>query len=97
MRLNPLLMEKLAGPEEYTAGRDLEESGAIRITEEDRGMIRCSVADQGTCSVTLTRRLVIHCDCDTFLHKGCCRHGCCRRKQDRNSGSACVQEKRNYM
>ena len=74
MRLNPLLMEKLAGPEEYTAGRDLEETGAVRITEEDKGMIRCSVADQGTCNVTLTRRLVIHCDCDIFLRKGCCRH-----------------------
>ena len=74
MRLNPLLMEKLAGPEEYAAGRDLEETGAVRITEEDKGMIRCSVADQGTCNVTLTRRLVIHCDCDVFLRKGCCRH-----------------------
>ena len=56
------------------AGRDLEETGAVRITEEDRGMIRCAVAGQRTCSVTLTRRLVIHCDCDVFLHKGCCRH-----------------------
>ena len=27
MRLNPLLMERLAGPEEYAAGRDLEEQG----------------------------------------------------------------------
>ena len=74
MRLNPLLMEKLAGPEEYTAGRDLEETGAVKITEEDKGMIRYAVAGQGTHTVTLTRRLVIHCDCDTFLHKGCCRH-----------------------
>ena len=74
MRLNPLLMEKLAGPEEYNAGRDLEEQGSVKIAEEDRGMIRCTVAEQGTHSVTLTRRLVIHCDCDTFLHKGCCRH-----------------------
>ena len=40
MRLNPLLMEKLAGPEEYTAGRDMEETGAVKITEEDKGMIR---------------------------------------------------------
>ena len=29
MRLNPLLMEKLAGAEEYAAGRDLEETGAV--------------------------------------------------------------------
>ena len=74
MRLNPLLMEKLAGPEEYAAGRDLEEQGTVKIAEEDRGMIRCTVTDQGLHSVTLTRRLVIHCDCETFLRKGCCRH-----------------------
>ena len=74
MRLNPLMMEKLAGPEEYAAGRDLEEIGAVKITEEDKGMIRCTVAGQGPHNVTLTRRLVIHCDCDVFLKKGCCRH-----------------------
>ena len=74
MRLNPLLMEKLSGPEEYTAGRDLEETGAVRITEEDKGMIRFTVTGPGTYIVTLTKRLVIHCDCDTFLRKGCCRH-----------------------
>lgn len=74
MRLNPLLMEKLAGPEEYAAGRDLEEAGAVKTAEEDKGMIRYTVADQGLQAVTLTRRLVIHCDCDVFLHKGCCRH-----------------------
>ena len=74
MRLNPLLMEKLAGAEEYAAGRDLEETGAVKITEEDKGMIRCAVGGQGPHNVTLTRRLVIHCDCDVFLHKGCCRH-----------------------
>ena len=74
MRLNPLLMEKLAGPEEYAAGRDLEEIGAVKIAEEDKGMIRYTVAGQGPHTVTLTRRLVIHCDCDIFLRKGCCRH-----------------------
>ena len=74
MRLNPLLMEKLAGEEEYAAGRDLEETGAVKITEEDKGMIRCAVGGQGPHNVTLTRWLVIHCDCDVFLHKGCCRH-----------------------
>ena len=74
MRLNPLLMEKLAGDEEYAAGKDLEETGAVKITEEDKGLIRCSVGGQGPHNVTLTRRLVIHCDCDVFLRKGCCRH-----------------------
>ncbi len=74
MRLNPLLMEKLAGEEEYAAGRDLEEIGAVKIIEEDKGMIRCAVGGQGPHIVALTRRLVIHCDCDVFLHKGCCRH-----------------------
>ena len=74
MRLNPLLMEKLAGPEEYAAGRDLEELGAVKTDEEDKGMVRYTVAGQGTHSVTLTKRLVIHCDCDVFLRRGCCRH-----------------------
>lgn len=74
MRLNPALMEKLAGEEAYSAGRDLEELGAVRITEEDRGMIRYTVADPDIHTVTLTRRLVIHCDCDEFLRRGCCRH-----------------------
>ena len=31
MRLNPMLMEKLAGEEEFSAGRDLEESGAVKV------------------------------------------------------------------
>ena len=55
MRLNPLLMEKLAGPEEYAAGRDLEEAGAVKTAEADKGMIRYTVADQGLQVVTLTR------------------------------------------
>ena len=76
MRLNPLLMEKLAGEEEYAAGRDLEELGAVKIAEEDKGMIRCTVTDRGAHSVTLTRRLVIHCDCDgTRWRSGCTRIG----------------------
>ena len=74
MRLNPLLMEKLSGPEEYAAGKDLEELGAVKIAEEDKGIIRYTVTGQGAHSVTLTRRLVIHCDCNAFLRRGCCRH-----------------------
>ena len=74
MRLNPLLMEKLAGEEEYAAGRDLDEAGAVRIAEEDRGMIRYTVADEHLQAVTLTRKLVVHCGCDVFLRRGCCRH-----------------------
>ena len=74
MRLNPHLMEKLAGPEEYAAGKDLEEQGAVRIAEEDKGMLRCTVSGTELNTVTLTRRLVVHCDCDTFLRRGCCRH-----------------------
>lgn len=74
MRLNPMLMEKLAGEEEYTAGRDLEEFGAVRVTEEDKGMIRYAVAGPEPHTVTLTKRLVLYCDCEAFLKKGCCRH-----------------------
>ena len=35
MRLNPLLMEKLGGPEEYAAGKDLEELGESGIVHAD--------------------------------------------------------------
>ena len=74
MRLNPYLMEILAGPEEFAAGKDLDDLSAVKIAEEDKGLIRFSVADSQLHNVTLTRRLVIHCDCDTFLRRGCCRH-----------------------
>ena len=74
MRLNPILMEKLAGEEEFSAGRDLEESGAVKVAEEDRGMIRYTIAGAPPQSVTITRQLVIHCSCGIFLKKGCCRH-----------------------
>ena len=74
MRLNPMLMEKLAGEEEFSAGRDLEESGAVKVAEEDRGMIRYTIADTPPQTVTLTRQLVLHCSCGVFLKKGCCRH-----------------------
>ena len=74
MRLNPMLMEKLAGEEEFSAGRDLEESGAVKVSEEDRGMIRYTIAGTPPQTVTLTRQLVLHCSCGVFLKKGCCRH-----------------------
>jgi hypothetical protein len=74
MRLNPIMMEKLAGPEECAAGKDLEELGAVKIAEEEKGLIRFTVAGTVPHTVTLTRRLVIHCDCDVYTHKGCCRH-----------------------
>ena len=74
MRLNPMLMEMLAGEEEFSAGRDLEESGAVKVAEEDRGMIRYTIAGTPPQTVTLTRQLVLHCSCGVFLKKGCCRH-----------------------
>ena len=74
MRLNPIMMEKLAGPEEFSAGKDLEELGAVKIAEEEKGLIRFTVAGTVPHTVTLTRRLVIHCDCDVYTQKGCCRH-----------------------
>ena len=74
MRLNPMLMEKLAGEEEFSAGRDLEENGAVKVAEEDRGMIRYTIAGTPPQTVTLTRQLVLHCSCGVFLKKGCCRH-----------------------
>lgn len=74
MRLNPVMMEKLAGPEAFSAGKDLEEIGAVRIAEEDKGLIRFTVADTELHTVTLTRRLIIHCDCEVFTRSGCCCH-----------------------
>ena len=74
MKLNPLLMEKLAGEEEFAAGRDLEEAGAVKVAEEDRGMIRYTIAGAPPQTVTLTRQLVLHCSCADFLKRGCCRH-----------------------
>ena len=59
MRLNPLLMEQLAGEEEYAAGRELEESGSVKIGEQDSSLIRYTVAGKPPRTVTLTRSLTI--------------------------------------
>ena len=74
MKLNPLQMEQLAGEEEFSAGRELEEAGAVKIGEQDSTMIRYIVAGKPPCSVTLTRSLTLHCECETFMRRGCCRH-----------------------
>ena len=74
MRLNPLLMETAAGAEEYAAGRDLEENGAVRLTEEDRSLVRYRVAGMPPATVTLTRDLDIRCTCETCAKHGACRH-----------------------
>jgi len=74
MRLNPLQMERMAGEEEYAAGRELEESGSIKAAEQDGTKIRYTVAGKPPRNVTLDRDLEIRCECDTFLSRGCCRH-----------------------
>ncbi len=74
MRLNPSQMEQQAGKEEYTAGRELEESGNIRIAEQDGTRIKYTVAGKPPRTVLLNRNLEVHCDCDYFALKGCCRH-----------------------
>ena len=74
MRLNPLQMERLAGPEEYAAGRELEESGSVRVAEQNSGMIRYTVGGKPPRNVTLNRSLTMYCDCDEFTRRGCCRH-----------------------
>ena len=63
-----------ASAEEFAAGRDLEEAGAVKVAEEDRGMIRYTIAGGPPQTVTLTRQLVLHCSCPVFLKQGCCRH-----------------------
>ena len=74
MRLNPMQMERLAGQEEYSAGRELEENGSVKIGEQDSTMIRYIVAGKPPRTVTLSRSLVMYCSCETFLQRGCCRH-----------------------
>ena len=74
MKLNPTQMRLLAGEQEYTEGRDLEEAGCVRVSEHGPGLIRFTVAGTPPRSVTLTRSLTVHCDCETFVRKGCCRH-----------------------
>ena len=58
MRLNPMQMERLAGEEEYAAGRELEEAGSVKIGEQDSTMIRYTVAGKPPRSVRRTGRRV---------------------------------------
>ena len=74
MRLNPLQMERLAGEEEYAAGRELEETGSVKIGEQDSSMIRYIVAGKPPQAVILSSSLTLYCGCQTFLQRGCCRH-----------------------
>ena len=74
MRLNPLRMEQEAGEEEYTAGRELEEAGRVKVAEQDGTRVKYTVAGQPPQTVTIERDLTVRCDCMTFIRKGCCRH-----------------------
>ena len=74
MRLNPMQMERLAGAEEYAAGRELEETGNVKIGEQDSSTIRYIVAGKPPQTVTLSSNLNLYCACETFLQRGCCRH-----------------------
>ena len=74
MRLNPMQMERLAGAEEFAAGKELEEAGSVRVSEQDSTMVRYTVAGKPPRTVTLGRSLVLHCDCELFTQRGCCRH-----------------------
>ena len=74
MRLNPLRMEQEAGEEEYTAGRELEEAGRVKVAEQDGTRVKYTVAGQPPQTVTVERDLTVRCDCMTFIRKGCCRH-----------------------
>ncbi len=74
MRLNPMQMERLAGTEEYAAGRELEEGGSVKIGEQDSAMIRYIIAGKPPQTVTLSSNLALYCGCVTFMQRGCCRH-----------------------
>ena len=55
MRLNPLRMEQEAGEEEYTAGRELEEAGRVKVAEQDGARVKYTVAGQPPQTVTVER------------------------------------------
>ena len=74
MKLNPLRMEAAAGPEEYAAGRELEEAGRVKVIEQDGTRVRYAVAGKPPYTVTLDRNLSIRCECMTYTERGCCRH-----------------------
>ena len=74
MKLNPLRMEQAAGELEYTAGRELEEAGRVKVDEQDGMRVKYTVAGQPPQTVTIERDLTVRCDCVTFIRKGCCRH-----------------------
>ncbi len=74
MKANPIRMKLLAGEEEYSAGRELEESGRVKISERDSKFVRYTVASVPPRSVLLRRDLTMSCDCETFQKQDCCRH-----------------------
>ncbi len=74
MKLNPLLMERIAGEEEYAAGRELEEAGRVKVSEQSGARIRYTVAGHPSQTVTIEQSLSARCDCRTFAANGCCRH-----------------------
>ena len=74
MKLNPLQMERMAGEEEYAAGRELEESGSVKAAEQSGEKVRYTIAGKPPRTVTLDRELEIRCDCSVFSARGCCRH-----------------------
>ena len=74
MKMNPIQIRQMAGEQEYEAGRDLEEAGAVRVAEQTFGLIRFTVADQPGRTVLLDQRLELSCDCEGFSRRGCCRH-----------------------
>ena len=74
MKLNPLQMERTAGKEEYAAGRELEESGCVKVAEQNGARIRYTVAGKPPVSVTLEQDLSVRCECAVYSERGCCRH-----------------------
>jgi len=74
MKLNPQMLGKLTEDPEYQAGRDLEESGAVKTAEQNRDLVRYTVAGQPARTVSMTDRLQLHCDCEMFAQNDYCRH-----------------------
>ena len=74
MKAQPLRMKQLAGAEEYAAGRELEESGRVKLAEQNAELVRYTNAGAPPVTVTMSRDMDFRCDCGTFRKGRCCRH-----------------------
>ena len=74
MRLNLMQMKKQAEEAEFAAGRELADTGCVRLTEQGTGYVKYVVAGIPQQTVTIGRELSVRCSCDAFAKQKVCRH-----------------------